>query len=69
MEYDSMGCLRMAASAIAQCFMPPTKNDTVQSRIEFADSQFIEMFCDCTENFEAKKLSQKIKDAQPQFIG
>lgn len=50
----------LLADCIGRCFTPPVFGDTYAKRREFVKSNLIDLFCDCSENFEASKLREKI---------
>jgi len=67
-DYKATGCFELAAAGIKECFL---RNESFQEdedkeklqRIEFAnnrDNKLIEMFCDCSNNFEPEKLRKEI---------
>jgi hypothetical protein len=64
-DYTQIGCFRVIAATIANCFVLPSggqkyleKRKTV---LNFAKkSPLIELFCDCSDNFEAQRLRKLI---------
>jgi len=64
MDYNQEACFNFIADCISRCFSPVQYGtETKEDRIRFANSKLIEVFCDCSHNFEASRLSKKIKDS------
>jgi hypothetical protein len=64
MDYNEKGCFLFAAHLIASAF-PARKEKTEwvkKINRDFANSKMIQMFADCSENFEAEKLRKLILD-------
>lgn len=59
----------LICAVTANCFTSPRGNQSViKGRISFARSKTLKIFCDCSENFNYKKLSKKIIKFNKQFI-
>jgi len=61
-DYNPEACFNLIADCISRCFSPVQNGtETKDDRVRFSDSRLIEVFCDCSHNFETSKLSNKIK--------
>lgn len=67
-DYQVIGCFELSAASIKECFL---RNESFQEdedkeklrRIEFANNKnnkLVELFCDCSNNFESEKLRKEI---------
>lgn len=64
------GCMRLVNSTIGQCFFSyhnfseraskKRAKEIYNIRQNFANSKLLKMWCDCTDNFEYKKLKKLI---------
>lgn len=73
-ELDEQGCFRFANYLVRSAVeMPRGTQEERLNKIdinkEFADSKFLEIFCDCTDNFEYEKLSKWIKEKNEEMRG
>ena len=58
-EIDAGGAFRLIAAVVSHAFNPnKIRNRAIARR--FADSQLLQIWCDCSENFEAGKIRKKI---------
>lgn len=61
----------LIAATIRLCFTVPkykNRRRTIESRIIFAHSKMLNMWCDCADGFEYKKLRKKIIDYNKIFV-
>jgi len=65
-----MAHFNLVAEAIGECFTKPKNCQTAldfkrvkETRIKFANSQLVKMWCDCSNNFEYEKLKKRILNA------
>lgn len=73
-ELNAEGCFRFASYLVKSAVEMPRGSqkerlNKIEDNIAFADSKFLEIFCDCTNNFEFKKLSKMIKDRNEDMKG
>lgn len=58
---ENAAYLFLTSEVIKRCLTKLVYGDTPEARIDFAkNSRLIDMFCDCTDNFEADKLRNEI---------
>jgi len=67
MDYKEDNCFKLMCDVVAQCFIstPTIKRrgkKVKETRRFFADSKGLELFCDCSNNFEHKKLKKEINN-------
>jgi predicted nucleic acid-binding protein len=71
------GCMRLVNSTIGQCFFSyhnfseksskKRAKEIYNIRQNFANSKLLKMWCDCTDNFEYKKLKKIIIEKNEKY--
>ena len=71
-EYQTVGCFNLVAECLSRLFIPVEKSvdksfeqerKEYKNRVNFAknkNNKLIDLFCDCSHNFEESRLRQEI---------
>lgn len=63
-EYQADNCYNLMCSVISSCFTESKtrvkREEVKKTRTKFASSNLLQVFCDCSDSFEAGKLKKQI---------